>query len=236
VSETIIPPKSDFSNQENEELDLKPYLFIFLRNWYWLVLGALIGGTIAYLNLRYATTIYQVNASMLINEQQQQGISTDIIAEDLGLEPKSDVTNELRILKSTDLIKQVVDSLKLNISYETEGRIATVKRFGHYQQVKLEILSPEEQTYNRKLTVRSKDESRFEIIGDSKSSDTLIFTYGRPFRLDGERYVITKVKEGYKPGSTTLITIQPPEVTARIFAERLRLRNNPKSNVIDLSI
>jgi uncharacterized protein involved in exopolysaccharide biosynthesis len=120
---------------ENESLDIKQYLFLFLGNWYWLALGLLFGLAGAWLNLRYSPVIYNVSSSILINEQQKQAYSTDIIAEDLGLQARSDINNELRVLKSSDLMRRVVDSLELNIKYHQEGNIRTSELYGKDKKI-----------------------------------------------------------------------------------------------------
>ena len=97
--------------------DLVEYFFLFLRNWYWLALGLAIGLTIAWLHLRYSTNIYQVKGTVLINEKGQRSISEEMIVEDLGFAAKSNVEDDLQILKSSSLMRRVVDSLGINVTY-----------------------------------------------------------------------------------------------------------------------
>ena len=74
MAQSIIPPTSDpFREDEEEGIDIKQYLFLFLKNWYWLIFGLGLGLIGAWLVLRYSTTVYNIKSSILINEQQQQG-------------------------------------------------------------------------------------------------------------------------------------------------------------------
>jgi len=74
VSQPVIQP-APRQSQEETGTDIRHYLFLFLKHWYWLALGLIIGLTIAWLQLRYATNIYRVKGTVLINQEEQRSIS-----------------------------------------------------------------------------------------------------------------------------------------------------------------
>lgn len=234
MNQPIQPYPNPFQQEEEEGLDLRQYLFLFLGNWYWLALGLALGIAAAWLQLRYATPIYNVKASILINEQREKGLSTDIIAEDLGLKPTADINNELRVLKSTDLLEEVVDSLGLNITYFAEGNIKTSEMYGDKRRVVLAEIDPVNEAYGRKLAFETRPDNTFALIQGQE--DTLIQRFDEPFMLGGVSYRIDQADPLLRPGTEMYILIESPEKAARTYASKLDLKADYNSNVIDMSI
>ncbi|MGC9353852.1 MAG: Wzz/FepE/Etk N-terminal domain-containing protein, partial [Mariniphaga sp.] len=55
-------------SQDDDSIDLRKLTFKFLRNWYWFVLAVVVTVGLAFLYNRYKTPVYEVNASMLVEE------------------------------------------------------------------------------------------------------------------------------------------------------------------------
>lgn len=124
----------DFDFKENTNNDNKSVIeFInkFLAHWYWFVLGALIGLTIAFLYLRYSTPIYQINAKVLVNDDKKGAGMEGAFMGDLSgmLGSQSKVENEVEILKTRTLMEQVVKELNANITYYRKGNIRDVELY-----------------------------------------------------------------------------------------------------------
>ena len=80
---------------------------------------------------------------MIKDENRGSSISEEAIIEDLGFKSGVNINNELEILKSQTLMRDVVDSLNLHIAYYSVGRIKTSEAY-NISPVKLEIISPKE--------------------------------------------------------------------------------------------
>ncbi|MEM1220717.1 MAG: hypothetical protein AAGH79_17485, partial [Bacteroidota bacterium] len=159
-----------FQQEERSGLEIQYYLYLFIRRWYWLVLGLAVGLTFAWINLRYATTIYQVSGTVLISQQEQSSISQEQIIEELGFTRESDIDNELEVLRSSALMKNVVDSLEIHVTYFLEGNVKTSEQYDP-KQVKLTYYDPPEKAYGQVLRIFVQDTNNFALLrGDN---DTL---------------------------------------------------------------
>ena len=111
----------------DKPIDLRLLLYKYLLRFWWLyLLGILLAGAGAWLYLRYTTPQFQVRSTMLIKtpESRTGDVSQEFILGELGLAPTGgNVENEMQILKSRSLMREVVDRLRLHIIYEAEGRI-----------------------------------------------------------------------------------------------------------------
>jgi tyrosine-protein kinase Etk/Wzc len=118
--ENITPTTSD-------NLNLKEFVAPYLQRWPWILLSILffMGGS--YLYLRYTTSIYKSESSILIKDTGDSGLSELSALGDLGGlgNNYNSLVNEVQILKSRRLMKKVVTSLNLEVGYFSEGAIKT---------------------------------------------------------------------------------------------------------------
>jgi capsular exopolysaccharide synthesis family protein len=217
----------------NKELDIKYFFFLFLRNWYWLLLGLMIGYSIAWVKLRYATNIYQVGGSILLEDNAKSNISEEIITEKLGLEQESNVDDQIQVLKSTTMMRRVVDSLNLNVTYYTVGRVKTSEMYGPNCPVMLTGALPKVLAYGTSLRVRTLNNYDFALV--KGENDTLTCHYDTPFVLNQIKYTVSRQASAV-PGTEFLIRVNYPEGTAAEYAEKLVIQPVPGSNVLNLSM
>ena len=108
----IYPPQPNLGDEDN--LDIKRYLSLFLSNWYWFAISLLIALTVAYGINRYSGKLYTISATLMINDDQNAGgtrIVGSVIPGGDIFRSKQNITNEILILKSFSLNKRVIDSL-----------------------------------------------------------------------------------------------------------------------------
>ncbi len=108
--------------QENS-IDLKVYLFKFLRYWYFFVISVLIALLVAWLVNRYTKPLYSVSTTVLL---EQQSSPLDISYDWWGWYPDLKmIENEKGVLLSHSLIQRVSKVLTFEVSYFGVGRILT---------------------------------------------------------------------------------------------------------------
>ncbi len=110
-----------------QNFDLKTGIYQYvIRYWYLYLffLGSAI--TLSWLNIRYATPIYQVRSTLLIEDEQSKSafVSEEAIFRDLGLmQGGPRVLNEIQILQSKPVMQAVIARLGLDVEYYTLGRV-----------------------------------------------------------------------------------------------------------------
>lgn len=115
-----------FQGEDEKPIDYKVILFEYLMYWPWFVACLLVCIAGAWCYLRYQAPVYNVNATVLIkqgdkNKPSGQNASLEAM-QDLGmLSMASNFDNEVEIIQSRTLLKEVVNALNLNITY-TEKR------------------------------------------------------------------------------------------------------------------
>jgi capsular exopolysaccharide synthesis family protein len=117
-------PSNPYS-EVDESLDLKKYLFLILANWYWFVISVFVGLGIAWLINRYTMPVYNVSASLIINDDDRgRGLSgyENLIPGMEIFRNQKKVLNEIEILKSFSLATKTVKQLDFDVSYMAVGR------------------------------------------------------------------------------------------------------------------
>ena len=115
--------------QENSDtggsrLNFQTIFAAVVLNWQWFLLSLIICICAAFIYLRYTEPVYSVSARMLIKDENKQNNPAQMLAgvEDLGfLSNSTGINNEIEVLKSRILLREVVKDLKLYTEYRSEG-------------------------------------------------------------------------------------------------------------------
>src|SRR5690554_559107 len=120
--------QENMTEGNNEEtISIIEILLRFARYWKWFVLGIALALVIVFIYLRYTTPVYSVSSSIILKEARTQRFEPSIGGLDGlqlgGLAAVSNLENEIYILQSRSLIRNVVNRLSRHTSYIVEGRI-----------------------------------------------------------------------------------------------------------------
>lgn len=99
---------------------------ILILNWQWFLMSLVIFVCGALLYLRYAEPLYNVSALMLVKDDDKKKNANQMLAnmQDLGfMTTSTGIDNEIYILKSRILARDVVKDLKLYTEYRSVGKI-----------------------------------------------------------------------------------------------------------------
>ena len=114
--------QTPLQESKEESINLYEIIFKYLVYWHWFVVGVVVMIVLTWIWLRYQAPVYNVTASVLIQEQDQRSggaSSTSPLAamQDLGMFSMSNnFDNEVEILQSRTLLKKVVTTLGLYTS------------------------------------------------------------------------------------------------------------------------
>ena len=117
--------KDKLGEQSEEQVNIQELLFRYLIHWPWFVVSIIICIACAWGYLRLTTPIYNISATVLIKDEKKGGgasMSSDL--EKMGLEgfvsSSSNVDNEIEVLRSKSLSREVVNNLGLFVTYMDE--------------------------------------------------------------------------------------------------------------------
>lgn len=117
------------TKKSEQGFDFKELLAKALFNWRWFVVSVLICLFCAAAYLRNKTKIYQIQATIMINDDKKGSYQNQMMAlQDFGYVSSSGgIDNEIEILRSKSLIKETVLDLKLYTSYTLQEHFSKTK-------------------------------------------------------------------------------------------------------------
>ena len=116
---------NEAQESKEENIDVKELLFKYLIHWPWFV-GTLVACLIAaWVYLYMSTPVYSISATVLIKDDKKGGSAGMFTGlENLGLDglisSSQNIDNEMEVLRSKTIVKEVVEDLGLYISYTDE--------------------------------------------------------------------------------------------------------------------
>ena len=165
---------SNETNQiQEEKVDVKNLLFRYYNHWYYFVISVFFFALIAFAYIRYTTPIYSVSSTILIRDDNNTQLVAENILEGLELfSGKTNINNEIVVLKSFSLINQVIDELGLGVSYYQHGFLQSNELFQNTPFI-VKIDSNYNQISNNEFRIQVIDENTFNIT----SSIDDLYTY-----------------------------------------------------------
>lgn len=104
-------------------------LFRYLPYWPLFIVMLILGVATAYVYIRYAIPIYQAQASILIKDEKKGTDNARIVEEMNIFGDKKIVENEIEMIRSRSILKNVVNNLNLYAPVYEEGKVNIVPAF-----------------------------------------------------------------------------------------------------------
>ncbi|MFY7731767.1 MAG: GumC family protein, partial [Flavobacterium sp.] len=230
-------------SEETSTLNIGEIIAPYLYQWKWFVLCALLCVTGAFLYLRYTTPLYSASATIMIKDDKKGDISSELSAfNDLGAmaKVKSNLDNEIEVLKARTLARKTVQRLGYNISYFSEGQVRTVELYKSAPFV-VDYIAKNENFYDRDTLfyVKVLSQSTFELY-DSNKKQTGKYRFGATFKNGFGTMVIKDTLIGNNKPDGELIMVKQSNIDGVTGAFRSNFKVAPvdqtASSVLILSV
>ncbi|MQY79717.1 MAG: tyrosine protein kinase, partial [Bacteroidetes bacterium] len=187
--------KSDSFYQE-ENIDIKKFLFKILSNWYWFALSLFIALTAAYLVNRYSEPIFSVSSTLIVRDDQKgKGLTgAEQVIEGMEIfRSTKNVQNEIGILQSYFLANKAILELKeFEVTYILVGRRG-IKEAKLYTRspFKVNIDTSHYQLRGYPIYVKFLSGSEYKLELDEEYNINEILKFGEEFENDNLKFNIT---------------------------------------------
>lgn len=247
-------------NNEQDELTIDYQIFLqkCQKHWRWFAASVMACLIIAFIYLRYTAPVYNVSASVLIQQKDSKGSLGGLSGGALGMlsglggiSLSSSFDNELEIMQSRTLLKKVVTDLGLYIS--TAQRRITGYDIPLYKTSPIQVyLSPEEATILKSgvkvktiYTPEGKLTAHIEYIQEDeeqeieKTFDQLPAVLSTPvgvLSFTKNDSLLTEIRKR-ESGDIQLITyINSPIEVAKAYKESLTIEEGKKTTIAQVSL
>ncbi len=224
-----------------EVFDTTGLILDYLAHWKWFVLSVVAVLICAYFYIATIVPTYQVNASIYLNDQNQE-------ANALSLDPQSPLVSmksyidetELEILKSRNNVIDIVDSLKMSYSYWREGTMRDEPLYHDYAvSASMDSMALNDLTSSIQIVVsKGSDDNKFDVeahttyggVAEDKSFDNVAL----PLNIELSQGTVKLSREQQVPElrGTEKIIIRNPRDVAASLSGALSIAYAEKSSTI----
>jgi tyrosine-protein kinase Etk/Wzc len=202
-------------NADNDDIDLRRYIGLFLSNWYWFALTLFIAGLLAYFINNYSEKIYTVTASLLIKDDERGTDMTgldNILSGSNIFRSQQNLQNEIGILKSFDVNFKVMQELPdFHTTIFLIGRRSIAEQ-REYKSAPFYIVfdSLTNQRTGIPLYIRLQSENTYLIEINETDLNKKTYNFGDRFNEAGFDFALIKrdpQNSKFDPGFTNRYTI-----------------------------
>lgn len=111
---------------DEQSIDIKQLIYICLSHWYLFVIFVVLALAVGFVINRYKPSVYQTSGTVLIKSDQTFDPTSLMTNLNTG---KSNVENEIAILRSYSLAERTIKKMNLEVSYYEKGRVATMELY-----------------------------------------------------------------------------------------------------------
>jgi len=226
-------PYSDFEEfkEESNSLNLREKVSKYLYHWPLFVISIALCLGLAFVHLKFSSPIYFVKAKLLIKD----GANTETALSERDLfKGIKMIENEIEILKSKTLMKQVVTDLQLWTVYEFQNEFRTTDIYGS-SPVHFNLLSSDQPLSGQVITIRIVNRDSF-ILKQPHSEQKVPFNTNLQNRFGVWRLTPTDHLNGFI-GSTINIRLNDPDAVTHNYLGAVSVTlSRDQSTVVDLGI
>ncbi len=232
--------------QEQETVQIRELIHRCIARWYWFALSLVLCLTLGVLYILRTQPNYSTSAEIQIKSDQKGASMPGNIGDfsDMGLFAiKSNVNNELRAFESPDLMGEVVNRLKLDMSYAEEGLFHPEVLYGTTLPFSAEFLDVEENVAagftlerGRDTTLTLKD---FLLKGKKVGGSPVTASYGDTVQTPVGRIVLEKARnfQGTETNKPVKVSKSGARAVTQAYLRKLNVSLSDKNaDVIALTI
>ncbi len=228
---------------KDDKINLREVIAKYLYHWKFIILSVILAAVAAFLYLQVATYEYEMSATILINDEDNDGGSTSEIStfEDLGLfgGPKTSLDTEIGILKSKSLIEKVIKELGLNITYFSKSNFASKELYKNEIPFNINFFVSDSvlNQLNTQFSIHPKSTTQYRLYNND--GDEIGEGYfGEKISVEFSDIIVTPIDiNNVELDQTFVIKISPLEEVAIALRKRIVIiPENIKSNLLILTL
>lgn len=201
LSRRMAVPKPQQRGSIIDAKDLRYFIRIVSKNWYFVVIALLLSAVMSYLYSYKLPDIYGATTQIMLKDNEVYDYQSQVY-KTLGYQQSyTDIVNQKRVLTSYDLVDATLAKLDFDVSYYIVGRFKTTQVYAALPfTVHMDILDP--QLYERPFDLHVLDSSKYELSFDrSGKLVTQEFRFDEEVRDPGNQFMLRVARSPYSGGA-----------------------------------
>ncbi len=227
--------ESNIEIEGDDDVSFGDLLFKFLPYWPVFVILILLSLLTTWLYLRYKIPVYETTATILIKDDKKGGSVNDPLEIFDLFGSQKNLENEIEVLQSKTLMREVVKNLHLYAPLIIEGRVSSKSAYAS-SPVILEVKEPDSLRSVQKTILNYDNSSRtITALGSSYPLSQWIITKYGTIRFLPNKYFHDEKQ--FEKGDEMYFSLRSVQATTNSILNEIKINPSGKqSTVIELSI
>ncbi len=185
------PSRTYLNIIEEEGIDFKRYISLFISNWYWFAIALFIALSIAYGINRWSEEVYTVSATLLIKDDSG-GSLTNIFPGSDAFRNQQNLKNEIGILKSYNLNYRVMLELpEFWVVYTAVGKRGIAEQRAYKSSPFIVVYdSLSKQSIGRRVDIKILSDTGYRLTINGNKNFVKELSFGERFREQGFDFTV----------------------------------------------
>ncbi|MEF8984263.1 MAG: hypothetical protein V5A51_06700, partial [Bacteroidales bacterium] len=175
---------NELYEEEDQGINFRKYVFLFLSNWYWFALTLAIALGAAHMKNRYTNPTYSTSATIILEDQGEK-TGVDNVLSDLRpvriWRRRGIVENEIAKIKSYEIARRTLEKLNFEVSYTLHGRLMELPKYKN-TGIKVKYDTSHTQLKNKPVFVNPLSQNKYQLmINEGYGVDTTM-EFGQRYR------------------------------------------------------
>lgn len=186
----------DVKNRE-EEFNLRELIKPYLKKWYWFFISAFITALLAIVYIKFATSVYKVQSSVLIKDAKKMSNAAGDFGVLAGLGGfagmgTNSIENELEIFKSKKIVEDVSKNLKLQVSVYSKEKYYDVELYKDTNPFIIHVVNEKEFEELPKKPIDIKIDGNVITLSSEELKKNIVTGFNRTISLPYANFIIEK--------------------------------------------
>ena len=213
---------TDTANERHKETEFIETIYTYLRYWKWFLFSFIFSLSLAYVYLKLVTPRYKIETDLLIKPDKSPSSSQNDLLQDLNLFSSDKIIdNEVQILKSKDIIENIIKDLNLQTSYYLRDGVRKREQYGTMPFDVHLINSLPGADFNQAYTINLLDSVTAELNGKKVQLN-------RPIKINIGTIIITR-RSSWSGGYHDLYDVKFHDINDMIESYSENLKVDPVS-------
>ena len=224
--------------------DLRYFLRIASKNWYFVVVALLLSGVLSYLYSYKLPDIYGATTQILLKDNEVYDYQNQVYKSLGYVQSYSDIVNQKRVLTSYDLIDAALSKLDFDVSYFIVGRFKTTQVYGALPfKVHMDIYDAK--LYDRPIDLQVLDSTKYEISYDRNGKlEKLVFRFDEEVRDPANQFLLRIQRSPFFDGAALertagtdyqFVKHEPSKLVKR-YKNRITVDNQEFTTILDVTV
>ena len=181
-------PDPKYFKSTAEGIDSGKLLAVFRKHFVWVILIFILSNLAAYLTIRYTRDLFESESELKLDikrDATELGIKTMIDDQNLNI-----ISGEIEQIKSRLFFNKVIDSMELDISYYSLGKVLKDEMYKRPPYI-VKKIKVDPSHFDKPVYFESKGPDGFALRAAENEAAVEGF-FGKPIVINGSEFVLTK--------------------------------------------